>query len=437
MKELTDRMNYAFHAVKCKIILYIFFSIIIFAPFFLSAQENEISPGILEESIDALFDKPAGKAVSDQTDESEEAVFEENIDDLFNNPEEDIIAEDSEEDHLTQFEESDKVLLNGHYYARGGGGIGWNKTPDPSDLSDGLVPVFGAESEASLSFDARPDPTFRFYGKIYTEIDPDGSSEGWTDPEFEELFSDYNWLDKAYFRMGKHQVKWGQGRIFTPGDLVEESEDGVTIRVTLPTVLDGVSFVSFYDDSFIEEDEAIGSEDLAYGMIADKTFGNVNLSVGGRFRKSEKLRTLNSFKTVLFGTDLFSDVVTHFDQNEKPLFEVLAGFFREWPDFKFYGEYCFDGSSENYDDHSIGLAAGYKNIFSTSLDFAIEWQHAFIDDSGSILPVLRWAPWKNVKASIGVPVIYGSDDSRYVDDNDSPVDSRIAGVFFLELSSSF
>ena len=430
-------MNYLFTAEKNNSIFYIFLFFLLFFPVFLSAQDNEIVPDFFEENIDNLFENKNDAAVPYQEDGSEGEVFEENIDDLFNDPEEDIVAENSEEDHLSQFEESEKVLLTGYFSATGGGGIGWNKTPDFSDLSDGFVPVFGAESLASLSFDARPDPTFRVYGKIYTEIDPSGSSEGWTDPEFEELFGDYNWLDKAYFRIGKHRVKWGQGRIFTPGDLVEESDDGVTIRATLPTVLDGVSFVSFYDDSFIESEETIGSEKIAYGMIADKTLGNVNLSAGFRFRKTEKLRTLNSFKTVLFGTDIFSDLVTHFDQNEKPLFEVLAGFFREWTDFKFYGEYCFDGSSENYEDHSIGLAAGYKNIFSTSLDFGIEWQHAFIDDSGSILPVLRWAPWKNVKASIGVPVIYGSDDSRYVDDNDSPVDSRIAAVFFLELSSSF
>ena len=162
--------------------------------------------------------------------------------------------------------------------------------------------------------------TFRLYGKIYTEIDPTGSSESWTDPEFEELFGDYNWLDKAYFRIGKHRVKWGQGRIFTPGDLVEESEDGVTVRATLPTVLDGVSFVSFYDDSFKENEENLNGQDLAYGMIADKTFGSINLSSGLRIRKGEKLKTLNSFKTVLFGTDLFSDLVLHIDENDKPSF---------------------------------------------------------------------------------------------------------------------
>lgn len=98
------------------------------------------------------------------------------------------------------------------------------------------------------------------------------------------------------------------------------------MRATLPTVLDGVSFVSFYDDSFKENEENLNGQDLAYGMIADKTFGSINLSSGLRVRKGEKLKTLNSFKTVLFGTDLFSDLVLHIDENNKPLFEVLGGF---------------------------------------------------------------------------------------------------------------
>ncbi len=244
------------------------------------------------------------------------------------------------------------------------------------------------------------------------------------------MFGDYNWLDKAYIRIGKYRVKWGQGRIFTPGDLVEESDDGVTVRATLPTVLDGLSVVSFYDETFIGTDNKLSGEDLAYGFLADKTLGNMNFSAGARYRQGEKLRTLNSFKTVLFSTDLLSDIVIHFDEDEKPLFEVLGGFFKEWTDFRLYGEYCFDGSEENYDDHSMGLAAGYKNIFSTSLDFGIEWQHAFIDDSGSIITGVTWKPWKNVKASVGIPFIYGGNDSRYVDDNDSPVDSRAACVIF-------
>lgn len=430
-------MKYSFSAVNRKWPFYVLLSVLILLPVFIFAQENESAADVFEKSIDDLFDNPDKDGASGQENGYSEDVFEESIDDLFDDPDEDVVADNTGQDLLNQFEESEKVVLKGYFSARGGGGVGWDKTPDSSDLTDGFGPVVGAESIASLSFDARPDPTFRLYGKIYTEIDPTGSSESWTDPEFEELFGDYNWLDKAYFRIGKHRVKWGQGRIFTPGDLVAESEDGVTVRATLPTVLDGVSFVSFYDDSFKENEENLNGQDLAYGMIADKTFGSINLSSGLRVRKGEKLKTLNSFKTVLFGTDLFSDLVLHIDENNKPLFEVLGGFFREWTDFKLYGEYWFDGSDENYNDHNIGLAAGYKNIFTTSLDLGIEWQHAFIDDSGSILTVLQWNPWKNIKASIGLPLIYGGDDSRYVKDNDSPVDSRAACVFFLELTSSF
>ena len=409
MRESTDRMSYSYSRIKGKILFIILLSAVFSSPVLISAQENEQSEEMLEE----------------------------NIDDLFNTPEEDILVENTEQDHLTQFEESEKVIFKGNFSAKAGGGFGWNKMPDLSDPGSGLSPVYGADSRISLSFDARPDPTLRIYGRGSTEIAPDESSKSWTDPEIDEMFGDYNWLDKAYIRIGKYRVKWGQGRIFTPGDLIEESDDGVTVRATLPTIFDGISAVAFYDDSFTGTDEKLSGEDLAYAFLADKTFGDINFSAGARYRQGEKLRTLNSFKTVVFGTDLFSDVVIHFDEEDPPLFEVLGGFFKEWTDLRLYGEYCLDASEENYDDHSMGLAAGYKNIFSTSLDFGIEWQHAFIDDSGSIITGVTWKPWKNVKASVGIPFIYGSDNSRYVDDNDSPVDSRAACIFFLELSSSF
>ncbi len=367
----------------------------------------------------------------------EEEAVEENLDDLFQEAPEDIILEETEADYLSQFEESEKVSLKGFFSAKGGVAIGWDKEPDFSDPSDGLGPAFGAETLAKVSFDARPDSTLRIFGSLYTEIDPAEGHNSWTDPAVEELFADYNWLDKAFFRIGKHIVTWGQGRIFTPGNLVEESEDGVTVKASLPTLLDGVSFVSFYDEDFSDPEEKISGEDLAYGMLADKVFGQVRLSAGARFRQEEGLTTVNSFKTVIMGTDLLSDLVVHFEEDEAPLYEVLGGFFREWADFRLYGEYYFDGSEKNYNDHNIGLAAAYKNIFNSPLDFGVEWQHTFLDDSGSLITGVKWSPWKNIKASVGIPFIYGGDDSRYVEDNDSPIDQRLSCAFFLELSSSF
>ncbi|MDX9801960.1 MAG: hypothetical protein RBT69_11565 [Spirochaetia bacterium] len=361
------------------------------------------------------------------------------LDSLFDEAPEDIVAEDTQTDHLSQFQETEKMKVSGHFTAKGGAAFGWESLPESGgSLADGLGFTPGARSLARLTFDSRPSAVFQVYGSFYTEIDPSEGENNWSEPVIDELFSDYNWLDKAFIRMGKHRITWGQGRIYTPGDLMSASDDGVAFRVSMPTLLDGISFVSLLDESFAGEDESLSAKDLAYGALADKIFGRVRLSAGTRYQKDRGLTSLASFKTVLWKTDLLSDFVLHYNDDEFD-FETIAGFFREWPEYKLYGEYYFNGKTVSDDDHNIGLAGTYKNIFSTPLDFGIEWLHAFMNDSGRLTTGVSWKPWKLVKASIGVPFFYGNYENRYEEDDDVDLlsERKLSFAFFLELSSSF
>ena len=85
-----------------------------------------------------FFDNPDKDGASGQENGDSEDVFEESIDDLFDDPDEDVVADNTGLDLLNQFEESEKVVLKGYFSARGGGGVGWDKTPDSSDLTDGF-----------------------------------------------------------------------------------------------------------------------------------------------------------------------------------------------------------------------------------------------------------------------------------------------------------
>ncbi len=371
---------------------------------------------------------------------SQEAESSSDLDSLFEDAPEDIVAEDTQTDHLTQFQETEKMKVSGNFTAKGGAAFGWESLPESGgSLTDGLGFTPGARSLARLTFDSRPSTVFSMYGSFYTEIDPSEGENNWSEPVIDELFSDYNWLDKAFIRMGKHRVTWGQGRIYTPGDLMSASEDGATFRVSMPTLLDGVSFVSLLDESFIGEDESLSAYDLAYGVLADKIFGGIRLSAGTRWQRDLGFTSLVSFKKVLWKTDLLSDFILHYNDDEID-FETLAGFFREWPQYKLYGEYYFNGRTESCDDHNIGLAGTYKNIFSTPLDFGIEWLHAFMNDSGRLTTGVSWKPWKLVTASIGVPFFYGNYENRYEEDDDDVnllSERKLSFAFFLELSSSF
>jgi len=362
------------------------------------------------------------------------------LDSLFDEAPEDIVAPDTQTDHLSQFQETEKMKVSGHFTAKGGAALGWKSIPEGSSgsLTDGLGFTPGAKSLARLTFDSRPNAVFRMYGNFYTQIDPSEGENTWSEPVIDELFSDYNWLDKAFFRMGKHRITWGQGRIYTPGDLMSASDTGVAFRASLPTLLDGMSFVSLLDESFSGSDGSLSSGDLAYGALADKVIRSVRLSAGMRYQRDLGISSLASFKAVLWKTDLLTDFILHYNDDETS-YEALAGFFREWPQYKLYGEYYFDGRNELNDDHNIGLAAAYKNIFTSPLDFGIEWLHAFMNDSGRLTAGVSWKPWKLVKASIGVPFFYGNYENRYEEDDDVDLvsDRKLSVAFFLELSSSF
>ena len=361
------------------------------------------------------------------------------IDDLFDEPSEDIVVENTETDHITQFEKEEKINFSGSFSAIGGGAFGWKDTPDFSDPLSGFDAEVGATSKTWLKFNAKPDPDFAVTGNFYTEIDPSGGDTDWSEAVIDELFCDYTWLDTVFVRIGKHIITWGQGRLFTPGNLMDNSEDGVAFRVSFPSFLSGLSLVTLLDENMAQDGQSLSSKDVAAGALLDTLIGNLYYSVGTRYQRSEGLRVLNSLKKVVNKIDFFTDLVFTYDDNrDQYFFQTVAGFFREWEDFKFYGEYNFEGKTYGGNDHNIGLAFGYNNIFTTPFDFGLEWRHGFMDKSGKLLPGLSWSPWKFVKANIAVPVNYGTTGSKYYDeDDDDLAKRRLAFVMSLELSKSF
>ena len=183
---------------------------------------------------------------------SEQTDYDEDFDSVFDNPAEDIVVEQPADiDYRNQFEESKKIVVNGDFVIRAGGGFGWTEKP-----FDGYPEMLaGAYSKATISFDARPDPTIRIFGRLKTEMNSDNGSDVWSKLDFDELYCDYNWLDKSFFRLGKFYMTWGQGRLFRPANFMEDAEDGTAFRVTMPNILDGVSLVSLYKKRVFNDED--------------------------------------------------------------------------------------------------------------------------------------------------------------------------------------
>ncbi len=345
-------------------------------------------------------------------------------------------AEDAEPDLLSRFDDPDDIVVRGRVTATGGLGIGWKDYPDVSDLESGFRVSPEFNSKFQLSFDARPHSVLRLYGALSTEIDPEDRQYQFSDVQIDELFLDYTLRDTIFVRAGQHKMKWGQGRIFTPGNLLEDSEDGAAIRVSFSTLLDGVSLVTLAQEQFFPTDETQSWRHLAYAGQANLVVGPVLFTAGGRFQRDEGLRTLASAKTVIGRTDLFTDVVVGYEDEEYDL-QTVSGFYREWNDLHLYGEHTYDGSGDRDNDHSLGLALARRRIFGTQFHLGAVWEHAFVDNSGTVVPGISWTPWRFVTARLGFPVVYGAEDSRYVLDNEDPYERRVAAIFQLQLSASF
>ena len=367
--------------------------------------------------------------------EAEDTPYEDDFDSIFDDPAEDIVVEQPADiDYRNQFEESKKIVVSGDFVIRAGGGFGWTDEP-----FDGYPEkVAGAYSKATISFDARPDPTIRIFGKLKTEMDSDNGSDVWSKLDFDELYCDYNWLDKSFFRLGKFYMTWGQGRLFRPANFMEDCEDGTSFRMTMPNVLDGVTLVSLYKRyPGSPNDGKLHKGDVSLAGHADKTLGPINFSAAMLYNQMDGQRYSGSVKTVILGTDLFADYVLNRSDEGDITHEALAGFYHEWENIKFYGEYYYDGRIEDDVDHCVGLATDFDNLFGSPVGMGFKWLHSVTDNAGQFIGGFSISPWKHVKIRMAIPWQYGDKELDKDFYEEFPINSKLAFTLFVELSAGF
>ncbi|MFA6508724.1 MAG: hypothetical protein WCT14_21675, partial [Treponemataceae bacterium] len=253
----------------------------------------------------------------------------------------------------------------------------------------------------------------------------------------------------TFIRFGKHTISWGQGRLYVPGNLMSDSAAGIALRVSFPTLLSGISLIALAQDKFFTTAGTPSYKEVAYGAITDLVVAGIRATVGVRYRgpggiaPAESLRLLGSLKTTVFKTDLLCDFV--FRENlGNPAWTVLGGFYREWEDIKLYGEYQYDGNGrDGLTEQKAGLAFGINNIFGSGADLGFKWLHSFFKDWGGFVTGITFSPWKYLKATIAVPVIYGTS-GPYDILNDANVTTvsyivtqRLSLVMLFKLSAPF
>jgi hypothetical protein len=349
---------------------------------------------------------------------AEDAASDSSVDQLFETPQADVETQSSDASQLISPFHAQPLTVTGALTAYAGGVAGVSDTKDASgNWNGGLSPSMspGLSFVPSLTFAARPDESIRFQGTLSFPF----ATTNMFAPVINELFFDYTLFNEYYFRIGKHLVSWGVTRIFDAGgDLMENSSNGLNVKLNMPIGIGGITTVILTPASI---SSSYSWKDFTYGLQGDIPIGKAELilSATGYRYDSDSLpfRGTAVLKTSLGPIDLFAEGVEAATLSLSPsLQSIVSGFYweRTDPEYKLYGEYYFNATDTSLRDHRASLVAGANQAFGSPFDIAIQWTHAFIDNSGIVVPGFSVDLWNHVSLQIGFPIRYGNPGSYFL-----------------------
>ncbi|MFP4409236.1 MAG: hypothetical protein ACLFPW_12010 [Spirochaetaceae bacterium] len=414
-----------------------------------AAQEGE------SDDIDSLFEDPDSGVVDDEESgqAGEEDDGEEDKEDKEDG--EEPLSEGVDLGALT----TAPTTFRGRVNSSAGAALGFEEWPE-SDAAEGrdaeeLLRGSGVyDMSATFSVDARPEPFLRFYGSLSTELNEDAMS--FTTPSMNELFVDYTFADRYFFRAGKQNLKWGQARLLgNPANLVDRVSDGVAVRGTapIPGGLGGGSLngVIYSKRSWVEDYRSGHPGAFAYAALYENTFGPLSFELSSHYKEKE---LVGSAASVSFGLGRFDLTLEGLGRwnSEDPGDGIeeqgaLAQLLYENSDrsWTFLAEYEYDSAVADNQGHYAGIGVQAPRFGGGGWRPQLRWKHAFEDDSGEVVPAISGTVAPRLTASIGVPVVYGAPGSHYreaqgdtEDDEDAiPVDDVVSVLLGVSLSFSF
>ena len=344
-----------------KIVIFIF---VLFFPFFVFAQENS------SDLENELFGGDEDTLIS-----AEEASSENKSGLKF--------KADLEKAHLSL--ESKKMRIGGSLSSSMGIDYAW---VDPYSKKDDYLKsfkdgkgTFNTILNGSLFFDARPSDDLKLYGKFLfgfpfekslsgqgAAIIPPAPSippafYGFKLPAFvevsgvpnikiQELYTDFSAKNIAFFRFGKHAVKWGTGYFYSPADVINISridpqdptadrEGGISLRthIIIPKTQHNI-WLYLLPPGKEDGENGYDPKYTAGAAKGEFVVGNWELGFGGwyKYEKAPRLITTVSGsiagKVAVFGEGVFawgSDYtyykadMSSYPEKNKPFFQATIG----------------------------------------------------------------------------------------------------------------
>ncbi|UTY26192.1 hypothetical protein [Treponema denticola] len=314
-----------------KIAIFIF---VLFIPFFVFAQENS------SDLENELFGGDEDTLIS-----AEEASSENKSGLKFK----------ADLEKATLSLESKKLRIGGSLSSSMGIDYAW---VDPYSKKDDYLKSFKAGKgsfnttlNGSLFFDARPNEDLKLYGKFLFGFPFEKilSVQGVPNIKIQELYTDFSAKDIAFFRFGKHAVKWGTGYFYSPADVINISridpqdptadrEGGISLRthIIIPKTQHNIWLYLLPPG----QGEDFDPKYTAGAAKGEFVVGNWELGFGGwyKYEKAPRLITTVSGsiagKVAVFGEGVFawgSDYTYYkadmspYTEKSKPFFQATIG----------------------------------------------------------------------------------------------------------------
>ena len=377
--------------------------------------------------------------------------------------------------------------------------------PSYDAVSEALRGERAAERElrhdlaAQLYFDARPSSDFRVFGKakVDYELPVPGAPAGQTSsadqaPAFGqagsgagqfnftmfELFADFHWDDRVFFRAGKQRADWGVGRFFSPADLMSlvtidplnplaEREGPVALKVHAPIDVHN-AYLYLITGAFRDP------LDVGAGARGEVVVGGVELGFGGLIQADLVPKGFATVTGAAGDFDLFGEFV--FQQGtERNLIELdAAGNLQvtsrdaragDWfpaatagalyratdPNVVLAAQYYYNplgyansaalgparealrarnGEGEGpprtgpqpqavdllfFGLHYAGASAAWNEIGDSDLSASLVWLSNLSDRSGILRPLLTYQVLEYARLSVGARVGYGTGATEYAE----------------------
>jgi len=327
------------------------------------------------------------------------------LDDLFADPESSVIEEAVvvENPEASIFDDTGSFLWAGDF--TGSSTVRFGHAELPSSADDLVNPTerLAFDLGGRLWFDARPDRNFRVFGKFTADYPFGTEIQSLANPALPfnaetnpiqtntlnsirvfELFSDFNWDEKVFFRFGKQTAGWGLSRFYQiadplsvgvkdPSDPAADLEGPLALKAALPLGVNNLYFYSVVKESYLPANTLETSmRDVGLGIKADflvpvpdnKFVGNGEFTLGAFTQRHLAPKAVAGFSTGVGDFQIFTDQVLSWGLDSYRL--TADGTATEKPDdglfwsatlgtmyvnndrhFTLYGEYMFNSAASD------------------------------------------------------------------------------------------